>query len=202
MDKDSKGIPNFLLDVSLIPFWLLSLRYREVESPTCNAPQCDGRCERDIRCIRDGRRSPGMVPCMIRREPVDDRCYLGKDCPGSNCPYAMASTRSPSGTVYITVPAINHHVQSSKSVVYSKAPPSPYLAPKVHIPDHVMPHKRMVNAETQTSPELLQNLLMIKQEPIEKESVPSPTECNCNCKSDYRPSIVVFRDGKATSVEM
>ena len=139
---------------------------------------------------------------MIRREPVDEPCYLGKDCPGSNCPYNMTRSRSPSGTVYITVPAVPHQIQMPGSVVYAKRPSS-YSPPVVHHPEYYpcAPRKQMVTTSTQTTPELLESYLSIKKEPVDPE-VASCHAFSCKCQEDVRPKIVMFRDGKAVSVSM
>ncbi len=137
---------------------------------------------------------------MISRDPIDDRCYLGKECPGASCPYNMTRSRSPSGTVYITVPAVPHHLQVPGTVVYSNKPSSAFSAPVVHVPEYApSPRREMVDTSTQTTPELLEQLLVIKQEPMDEDVSTKCSGCTCNCKVN-RPNVVVFKDGKAISV--
>ncbi|XP_065057777.1 ETS domain-containing transcription factor ERF-like [Rhopilema esculentum] len=169
-------------------------RYHEVERSVCNSNQCGGNCEIDSRCLRDGRVSPGIAPCMIRREVTEERCILGKDCPGSSCPYAISSERSPTNAVFITMPRLPRHLQVLP-------PPQSYPVTAAHVEESYayLPRKRMVNAGTQTSPELLKDLLKIKREP-EEDIAQNCSQCNCNCNGEYRSQIVVFRDSKVASV--
>ena len=129
---------------------------------------------------------------MVRREAVEERCYLGKNCPGSNCPYALAADRVPPGTMYIAVPAIRHHVP--RTIVYSKG--SPPLVGASCNQDSYMPRKLMVNAYTQTTSDLLQDLLIVKKEPRDD----SYHECACKCGDSCRSSLIISRDGKTTGV--
>ena len=168
----------------------MKCRYRQMESSICNSTPCDGHCRQEVICSRDIRGSPGSIPCMVGREAIEDRCYLGKDCPGAGCPYAMTTERSPPGTMYIAVPSIRHHIQMPRTIVYRKG--SPPLFGGNYRQDSYTPRKRMVNACTQTTSDLLQDLIIIKKEPKDDRT--------CKCGDLYDSSVIVFRDGKTSTV--
>jgi len=164
--------------------------YRPMDSPVCNSSQCEHRCGQEMRCSHDVRGSPGSLPCMVRRETIEERCFLGKDCPGASCPYA---DRPPPGTMYIAVPAIRHHMP--RTVVYRKG--SPPLVSSSYIQcDSYMPHKRMVNACTQTTSDLLQDLVIVKKEHRDD----SYHDCGCKCGDSC--ASVLFRSDQSTSVSV
>ena len=172
---------------------MIILRYRTLDSPTCSSTQCDhNRCGQDLRCSLDMNSNPGSISCMIRRDAVEERCFLGKDCPGASCPYAVAADRAPPGTMYIAVPAIRHHMP--RTIVYRKG--SPTLVGSSYRDDTYISRKHMVNACTQTTSDLLQDFVIIKKEPRDD----CYNECACKCGDSSGSNVLVYRDGKTSSV--
>lgn len=186
----------FLLNVCFkcaLPWFLL--RCLQLGSPSCDSTHCDGRCGQDLRCSRDIRMSPSSIPCMVRRETVEERCYLGNDCPGAGCPYALTGDRAP-GTMYIAVPALRHHIQMPTIMCRKGSPP--FIGDSQSYRSHAYtPRRSMVNAYTQTTSDLLQDFVIIKKEPIDDSF---RSECRCKCGGSYGSNAIACRDSKVTSV--
>ena len=150
-----------------------------------------------MRCPRDIRVSPGSIPCMVRRESLDERCYLGNDCPGAGCPYAVTADRTPHGTMYIAVPAIRHHIPMPRTIMYRKGSPPYFGSTQNYTSDASVPRKHMVNACTQTTVDLLQDLVIVKKESVD-ESYRS--ECICKCQESYGSRVIVLRDSENSNI--
>ena len=163
---------------------------------SCRSPpvieRCSGHCDSHCgpeRIYGDhGMGSlPGVLPCMVQKERIEPErsgpCCSSKDCPGNSYPYGR---KSPSETVYVSVPP--HPIR----IPPSRTSPSAFSTPVIHVPEYVRypPRVQMVSTATQTTPELLEDLISKRQ----SGDVPVSC-CSCSC---VRKNVILYRDSEVS----